>query len=112
MRDAVGWSYDLLTLEEQALFRQLSVFGGGFTLEAAEALFDEGSDATGSVLEHVASLEDKSLVRRVEDSAAPRFGMLETIRRFGFELLVAYGESDAALNAMSSWCLGPVRVRL
>jgi non-specific serine/threonine protein kinase len=105
MRDAVGWSYDLLPLEEQALFRQLSIFGGGFSLEAAEALFAEGSDPAGSILERISSLEEKSLVRRVEDSAAPRFGMLETIRRFGFELLVAYGESDAALNAMSSWCL-------
>jgi predicted ATPase/DNA-binding CsgD family transcriptional regulator len=104
MRDAVGWSYDLLSLEEQALFRQLSVFGGGFSLEAAEALFDESSEPAGSILERISSLEEKSLVRRVEDSTAPRFGMLETIRRFGFELLVAYGESDAALNAMSAWC--------
>ena len=63
MRDAIGWSYDLLTPDEQAVFRRLSVFVGGFTLEAAEAVCGDGSM---DVLAGVTALVDHSLVRRVE----------------------------------------------
>jgi predicted ATPase/transcriptional regulator with XRE-family HTH domain len=102
MRDAIAWSYDLLSPEEQALFRRVAVFSGGFTLEAAEAVMiappRAGSSGTRvasvSTLDLVTSLADQSLVRPVEGYASePRFTMLETIREYGLERLV---ESDEA----------------
>ncbi len=60
MRDAIAWSYDLLTSEEQTFFRQLAVFVGGFTLEAAEAVASSGAQRTIDVLEGVASLVEQS----------------------------------------------------
>ncbi len=93
MRDAIGWSHDQLTPEERTLFYRLAVFSGGFGLEGAEAMMGQ-SDA----FDGLASLVDKSLVRRMPASlatrgnAAPRYDMLETIREFGLEQLVASGE--------------------
>jgi non-specific serine/threonine protein kinase len=96
MRDAIAWSHDLLTTEEQALFRRLGVFVGGFTLEAAEAVAG-GDLAPGfDVLDAVTSLVDKSLVQRlpVTTEAEPRFGMLETVREYAVEQLAASGEEE------------------
>jgi predicted ATPase len=105
MRDAIAWSYHLLDESERRLFRRLGVFVGGFTLEAAERVAsDEGRAASGdgppsppatrcSLLDVVASLVDKSLVRRNDDTGEePRFSMLETIREYALELLEASGE--------------------
>jgi predicted ATPase/transcriptional regulator with XRE-family HTH domain len=93
MRDAIAWSYDLLTIEEQGLFRRLAVFTGGFTLEAAQAVAGEG-EAARDVLDIVMSLLDTSLLRPAEGiDGEPRFGMLETIREYALELLVASGEA-------------------
>ena len=88
LRDAIAWSHDLLTPEEQALFRRLAVFAGGFSLEAAEAVVRSLGGPAFSALQGVASLVDKSLLRR-EDAAGgePRFGMLETVREFALERL-------------------------
>jgi non-specific serine/threonine protein kinase len=124
MRDAVGWSYDLLTDDERALFRRLSVFPGGFTLEAAEALSValDGDDSTSNelldheehpaapsgtgLLDGIASLFDKSLLIQTAQSAdQPRFGMLETIRAFGLEQLEGHGEAEATRQAMADWML-------
>src|SRR5262249_54886436 len=95
LRSAIAWSYDLLTAEEQALFRRLAVFSGGFTLPAAEAICE-------ATVETLTSLLDKSLLYRLGagpavDDAEPRgedirFGMLETIREYGLERLAAHGE--------------------
>src|SRR5262249_3004500 len=96
MRDAIAWSHDLLSPEEQLLFRRLGVFAGGFTLEAAEAVCD---DPNFDVLEGVTALVNQSLVRRMPPTeAADRFGMLETVREYAVELLEASGET-AALQA-------------
>jgi predicted ATPase len=93
LRETIAWSSDLLSVEEQALFRHLSVFVGGWTLEAAEAVVDP--DGNPDVLEGLASLVDKSLVhRREQPDRSVRFGMLETVREFGLELLTA--DEDAA----------------
>ena len=88
LRRAIKWSYDLLTPAEQRLFRRLSVFAGGCTLEAAEAVCDTCEDLGVDVLDGIASLVDNSLlVQRVADDAAPRFVMLETFREYAREQL-------------------------
>ena len=97
MRDAIAWSYDLLSPEEQALFRRLAVFAGGFTTDAAETVCSHRS-STGSVFDGIACLVDKSLARRtdmaVPDGTEPRYELLETIREFGLEQLAAAGEEE------------------
>ncbi len=83
MRDAIDWSYKLLTPEEQHAFRCLSVFVGGFDMDAAEAILPGTSET--SVLAAVTSLVDKNLLRSGSRDNAPRFHMLETIREFALE---------------------------
>ena len=86
LRDTIAWSYDLLSAEEQALFRRLGVFAGGWTLNAAEAVASR-SEALG-VLEAMTSLLDKNLVRQADQADdGPRFTMLETIREFALAQL-------------------------
>jgi predicted ATPase/DNA-binding CsgD family transcriptional regulator len=95
MRHAIAWSYDLLTPEEQRLFRRLSVFVGGFSLERAEAVGVEES-----VLDPLTSLVDKNLVYQVEQpNGETRFSMLETIREFGLEQLAANADLESARDA-------------
>jgi predicted ATPase len=102
LRGAIAWSYDLLTEAEKRLFRRLSVFVGGCSLEAAEAVCGATGRRTEilpleiEVLEGVASLVDKSLLRQHEVAEGePRFGMLETIREYGQECLEASDEARA-----------------
>jgi predicted ATPase/DNA-binding CsgD family transcriptional regulator len=100
MRDAIAWSYDLLTLEEQALFRRLAVFVGGFTLEAAEAVVQAIDLRHGDVLDGIAALVDKSLLQAIEESSEePRYQMLETIREFGVEQLAVSGDEIPTRDA-------------
>ena len=106
LRAAMDWSYQLLNGDEQKLFRRLSVFAGGCTLEAAEAVCNASQDLSLDILEGVASIVDKSLLRRVEQSdAEPRFTMLGTIREYGAEQLAARGEQDLAKRAHAAYCL-------
>jgi predicted ATPase/class 3 adenylate cyclase len=87
LRDAIEWSHDLLSADEQRLFARLSVFAGGWMLDAAEAVC--GPDA----LDGLTSLVDASLVRRRElDDGSTRFRMLETLREYASERLAASGE--------------------
>ena len=84
--------HDLLDAGEQALFRRLSVFAGGWSLDAAEA-FAETADLPDSVLDILSALVDQSLVQRIEDiNGEPRFTMLETVREYALEQLEASGE--------------------
>jgi predicted ATPase/DNA-binding CsgD family transcriptional regulator len=99
MRDALAWSYDLLSPTEQALFRRLAVFVGGFTLQAAGAVAGTSELSDHDVFAGVEALVDQSLIRRRKATTPgarpePRFEMLETIREFGLERLEAHGETE------------------
>jgi predicted ATPase len=106
LRGAIAWSFDLLTPAEAKLFRRLSVFAGGFTLDAAAWLCREDLDQRIDVLDAVASLADKSLLRQTESSDnEPRFTMLETIREFGLERLHESAEAVAVRKAHGEYFL-------
>jgi predicted ATPase/serine/threonine protein kinase len=106
LRQAIDWSYDLLNEDEQRLFRRLSVFLGGCTLEAVESVCNTKSDLGLDVLDGMASMVDKSLVRQIEQpDGEPRFLMLETIREYGLEKLHAASELAATRRAHAAYCL-------
>jgi predicted ATPase len=105
LRDTIAWSYDLLDPTEQALYRRLSVFVGGCTLDTAEAV-----SPSSSVLDSIAALVDGSLARQTEQAdGEPRFTMLETIREFGLERLAASGDEDATPKRSLPWPKRPSR---
>jgi predicted ATPase len=107
LRNTIQWSYDLLTTQEQRLFRRLSIFVGGCTLEAIEAVCAAlDKDSAGQILDGVASLIDKSLLRQMEEEREePRFVILETIREYGLEALEASGEMEATRQAHALYYL-------
>jgi predicted ATPase/DNA-binding CsgD family transcriptional regulator len=140
LREAIAWSYDLLSRNEQRLFRQLAVFAGGFTLEAAEAigvdwgeaaLAGDGEERRGgaphplllhssvppgsterptqrshTVIDLLASLAEQSLIARVvRPSDDDRFVILETVREFALEALVASGEEAQTRSAHAAYFL-------
>ena len=106
MRGAIAWSYDLLSPEEQALFRRLALFDGGFRLDAVDAVADALIGSETGVLEGITTLIDHSLVRRVgdRDIEEPRYQMLETIREFGLEQLDLQGEREEVARRHAEWC--------
>src|SRR5207247_10068288 len=103
--NTIDWRYQLLDAQEQQPFRRLSVFVGGCTLETIEALCTSLSGEEESILDTVASLADKSLLRRIEQQTGeePRFAMLETIREYALENLTAGGETEAARRAHAAY---------
>jgi len=104
MRNTIAWSYDLLTEDEQAFFRQLSVFVGGCTVEAADAV---AGDLKVNALALLTALQDRSLLlRQSDDSARPRFGMLETIREHAMELAAAGDDQPAIRYRHAEYFLG------
>jgi predicted ATPase len=106
LRAAMDWSYDLLNAAEQKLFRRLSVFVGGCTLEGAEAVCDTKGDLDLDLLDGMASLVDKSLAQQVEPGKGEsRFVMLETIREYALEKLEATGEKALTKRAHAAYCL-------
>lgn len=103
MHAAIAWSYDLLTPEEQALFRCLSVFAGGCTVDTVEAVCGATRNVRSIVLDGVASLVDQSLLTLAEQhSGGPRLSMLETIREYGRERLADSGDDDRIRRAHAS----------
>jgi predicted ATPase/serine/threonine protein kinase len=106
LRGAIGWSYNLLNEAEQKLFGRLSVFVGGCTLEAVEAVGNTRDDLGLDVLDGIESMVDKSLLRRVESSGGePRFIMLETIREYALERLAESGEEQLIKRTHAAYYL-------
>ena len=98
LHGAIAWSYDLLSPEEQKLFARLSVFAGGFALDAAETIFSR-TVTDKSVADLIASLLDKSLLQRTfNERGEPRFSMLVTIQRFALDHLRHLGEETEIRN--------------
>ncbi len=96
MRDAIAWSYTLLTRDAQRCFRWCALFVGGWTPERAAALCDPDTDDTAPVIPLLMSLVRANLVRAEAEDDQTRFDMLETIREYGLEQLAAAGEMAEA----------------
>ncbi|WP_246143646.1 ATP-binding protein [Actinacidiphila oryziradicis] len=114
LRGVVDWNWDLLPAPEQAVLRRASVFAGGWTLDAVEAVCADGARATGAagihaddVLELTESLVDKSLVvARPADGGGTRYRLLETIRAYAAERLGESGETARLRRAHAAYFLG------
>jgi len=106
MRRTLQWSYDLLPTDVQALFRRLSVFVGGCTLEAVQEVCGAAGELATTILDGLAHLVDTNLLLR-EDAADGelRLGMLETMREFGRDELVASGEAETTERAYAEYYL-------
>ncbi len=87
LRALIDWSYDLLSPGEQVVLDRLSVFAGGWTLEAAEAVTSAGDAGGWQVLDHLAALVGKSLVLAEEIRGSTRYRLLETVRHYAAERL-------------------------
>jgi len=106
LRGAIDWSYDLLSPAEQKLFRRLSVFVGGCTLEGVEAVCDTKADLDLDLLDGMASMVDKSLLQQFEQpNGESRFVMLETLREYAREKLAASSEDASTKRAHAAYCL-------
>ncbi len=106
LRNTLAWSYELLDGEEQRLFRRLSIFAGGGPLSAVEGLYTALGEMPADLLDGVASLMDKSLLRQTEqEGEEPRLLMLETIREYGLEALAASGEMAGTRRAHARYYL-------
>ncbi len=106
LHGAIAWSYSLLSPQEQTLFRRLSVFVDGCSLEAAEVVCQATGPLELDLLEGLLSLADKSLLRQEESAEGePRFGMLQVLRTFGLERVAEAEESEATRQAHAQYYL-------
>jgi predicted ATPase len=108
LRATMDWSYDLLTEPERTVWRRLSVFAGGWTLEAAESVCAGAEVDASAILELLASLVDKSVVIVEEQAGQARYRMLETTRQYGAEKLREAGETSVVYQRHRDWYLGLV----
>jgi tetratricopeptide (TPR) repeat protein len=112
LQATIAWSYDLLSREEQTLFTRLSIFAGGWTLEAAEQACHTVQGDAIPVLEGLASLIEKNLVydaHVADPEAERRFGMLETLREFAQAQLAGRGEEEQLLRQHAGYYLAEAR---
>jgi non-specific serine/threonine protein kinase len=109
----IDWSHELLTEQEQVLFRRLSVFAGGWTLEAAEAVCAGEAIESAGILDLLTQLVNKSLVlaERAQGEEA-RYRMLETIREYALEKLTSIGEVDALRQQHAAYYLSQAEAEL
>ena len=103
LRALVDWSYDLLSEQERTLLRRLSVFAGGWTLEAAEAVCAGDGIEDWEILDLLTQLVDKSIVIAEAHGDATRYRLLETLRQYGAEKLAASGEEASRQRAHADW---------
>jgi non-specific serine/threonine protein kinase len=103
LRAAVDWSYGLLSAHERAVFRRLSVFAGGFSLEAAEAICAGEPADVYDVLDVLSSLIDKSLVLMEQRLGEARYRLLETIRQYGQDKLQECAEAATVRRHHRDW---------
>ena len=106
LRDTIAWSHDLLRPGEQLLFRRLSVFASGCTYEAAEAVGNPTGDLPFDVEAGIESLVDASLLQYRDVLGESRFTMLETVREFADDLLMASGEEERVERAFEAFLIG------
>lgn len=101
MRHAISWSYDLLSPGEQDLFRRLSIFVGGFTMDAAAAIAIDPRE----IVNDIGSLIEKSILSLAGTTAdqEPRYKMLETVREFGLEQMVRQGDASLTQQRHAAW---------
>jgi predicted ATPase len=95
LRAAIDWGYNLLPPNEQALFRRLSIFTGGWTLEAAESVCSDALIHHDDVLDLLEHLINKSIVTVDENNHETRYRFLETMRQYAQERLIESGENEA-----------------
>ena len=98
LRNAIDWSYNLLSDPAKVLFRRVSVFAGGWTLDAAEAVCNAAGDLGSDMLDEIEVLVDNSLVLQSDGADEPRFGLLVTLREYAHARLNESDES-AELHA-------------
>jgi non-specific serine/threonine protein kinase len=103
LRATLDWSYDLLGQKERLLLQRLSVFAGGWTLDAAEAVCTGDGIAAEEVLDLLAGLVNKSLVLLEESGSNARYRMLETVRQYASELLLTTGEASRLHDRHLDW---------
>ena len=103
LKEAMDWSHDLLDDRERILLRRLAIFAGGFTLEAASAICLDGDEP--ATIDSLGRLVDASLVVAEERSSAMRYRLLETVREYAIEHLVASGEAEGIRGAHAAWYL-------
>jgi predicted ATPase/DNA-binding XRE family transcriptional regulator len=106
MRATLNWSFELLSEKEKALLRRLSVFAGGFTLEAAEVVGTTAEETTGDVLGLLGRLVEQSLVTAEADGSKERYGMLEPVRQYALESLEESGEAGEMRWRHATFFLG------
>ena len=105
LEGAIDWSYQLLSEHERLLWARLSVFAGGFELDAAQAVCaGDGLDAE-EIPELVGSLVEKSVLKRRQGEAADRFRLLEPLRQFGWERLGEAGEETILRTHHRDWII-------
>ncbi len=110
LRNTIAWSYNLIEPHEQRLFARLGAFAGGCSLEAAEHVCADGGAAPEETLNALASLLDKSMLRRVDGvEGETRFTMLETIREFARDQLTALGEFEPIRRRLADYFLALAR---
>jgi non-specific serine/threonine protein kinase len=105
LRAALDWSYELLTIPEQVLLRRLSVFTGGWTLEAAEVICAGEPIGNWEVLDALSMLIEKSMVELDERAEGARYWLQETMRQYAYEKLMAGDEINQMHENHLAWCL-------